>query len=276
MLKTQPRKPLYLSGELPLRVLRDGPALRVRVQGSADRLFPLPRISKVIVIGQTDWSTDALLACADARITVNFLSGKGDVRGYLRCPFRSESAVNINQLLELTLEQNYGVESYRNWCNVQFRHARSQLINEAARGYWPDETSIVKRLLEERACHCARAKDIKTLHRQVHGLLTASVTQWLIDYGVNVETSLLEVAQIHIARDWTTILEWRLQNPLLTYLKRRKHSEQRRGGLLPHLGWKDAVSFYESEKENVEKHFHTLLRNFHAYLLEGSKENAYK
>ena len=74
----EPRpKPLYLDGGRPMCVALDGRALRIRTDRTADRRAPLPRISRVIVWGDVSWSTDALLACADAGISVSFVRGNG-------------------------------------------------------------------------------------------------------------------------------------------------------------------------------------------------------
>ena len=69
-------KPLYLHGHQPLAVALDGPALRVTQAESADRLFPLERLSRVVASGEVAWSTEALLACADHGVPVSFLAAR--------------------------------------------------------------------------------------------------------------------------------------------------------------------------------------------------------
>jgi len=67
-------KPLYLHGPPTLEVVLDGPALRVQTESTAPRLFPLRRLSRVIVSGDVMWELPALLACAGNH-------GKNIVRG---------------------------------------------------------------------------------------------------------------------------------------------------------------------------------------------------
>lgn len=76
-------KPLYLNGRSGMRVTLDEPALRVSLPERAVTLYPLQRISRVIASGTVEWSTAALLACAERGITITFLRSDGAIQGYL-------------------------------------------------------------------------------------------------------------------------------------------------------------------------------------------------
>jgi hypothetical protein len=76
-------KTLYLDGARQTEVWLDGPALRVRTLGRADGLYPLGRVSRVVVFGGAEWRTDALLACADRGIPVTFADAGGRPRAWL-------------------------------------------------------------------------------------------------------------------------------------------------------------------------------------------------
>lgn len=58
-------QPLYLDGNLPLAVLLDGPALRLRRTSEADVFAPLGRLARVVVRGAVHWRPEALAACLD-------------------------------------------------------------------------------------------------------------------------------------------------------------------------------------------------------------------
>lgn len=76
-------KTLYLDGARQTEVMLDGPALRVRTLGRADGLYPLGRVSRVVVFGYAEWRTNALLACADRGIPVTFVGPGGQPRAWL-------------------------------------------------------------------------------------------------------------------------------------------------------------------------------------------------
>ncbi len=52
-------KPLYLQGKTGMRVDYEEPALSITQPDKARQLFPLQRVSRVIVSGSVDWTTVA-------------------------------------------------------------------------------------------------------------------------------------------------------------------------------------------------------------------------
>jgi hypothetical protein len=76
-------KPLYLDPKVPTRVVLEGPALTILVPGQAARQLPLRRISRILVNARTEWSTAALLACAERGISLVFVDRTGEVRARL-------------------------------------------------------------------------------------------------------------------------------------------------------------------------------------------------
>lgn len=97
-------KPLYLHGHQPLAVTLDGPALRVSSEGSADRLFPLQRLSRIVVSGEVDWTTEALLACADQAIPISFLLRGGGLRARVLGRPRARPVAELRDALETVLD----------------------------------------------------------------------------------------------------------------------------------------------------------------------------
>lgn len=104
-------KPLYLHSRTPVHVDLDGPALLVRAEGTADRRYPLCRISRVIANDASRWTTRALLACADESIAVGFLRSDGVVRArWIGCPGERDRFVQLwtDFLDRPDWEQRYG------------------------------------------------------------------------------------------------------------------------------------------------------------------------
>jgi len=91
-------KPLYIESA-DARVRLDGPALRVEASLRAAQWFPLNRLSRVITNHRSEWSTDALLACAQQRIAVCFVATE-TVRFFEQRSARSERLAQglINRL----------------------------------------------------------------------------------------------------------------------------------------------------------------------------------
>jgi len=261
-------KTLYLDGRQPLRVLRDGPALRVRAPASADRLFPLHRLRQVVVSGRVEWCTDALLVCADANIPISFLAGEGRLRARLLAADTGSSIINLGDALEMMLDRPDGHQAYLDWVSGCAHQARLQLVHSADRGVWPTQPAVMRKMLFERARHYVRAPDLRRFDRQLNALLNAHLSQLLYSSGIACDSALLAVRDINLIRDFGNILIWHLQNAKLRFLKRRYHRARRNGQAFSELQLATTATFYESRTAHIEDEFNRLLQRFHRHLIE--------
>lgn len=115
-------KTLYLDGARQTEVMLDGPALRVRTLGRADGLYPLARVSRVVVFGYAEWRTNALLACADRGIPVTFVGSGGQPRAWL-VPVSPRPMPLGDRLREL-LDRSDWQSLYQDWR----RHTERKVI----------------------------------------------------------------------------------------------------------------------------------------------------
>ena len=261
-------KTLYLDGRQPLRVSRDGPALRVRAQASADRLFPLHRLRRIVVSGRVEWCTDALLVCADANIPISFLASEGRLRARLLAPGAGSSVIALGDALEMMLGAPDGRQGYLDWVSGCAHQARLQLVHSADRGAWPTQPAVIRRMLFERARFYVRAPDLRRFDRRLNALLNAHLSQLLVSAGVVCDSAVLALQDIDLVRDFGNILIWRLQNAKLRFLKRQYHRARRNGQAFPKLPLASTAGFYESRASLIEDEFSRLLQRFHLHLIE--------
>lgn len=70
--------PLYVDGiAAPVRILLDGPSLRLLRAGSADARYPLCRLTRLVVRGPVAWGDEALAACLAHGVPVSLLDRAG-------------------------------------------------------------------------------------------------------------------------------------------------------------------------------------------------------
>jgi hypothetical protein len=74
------RRPLYIAPGADTRVDLDGPALSVTREERAEQLFPLQRICRVYSGADAEWTSAALLACAQRGIAVLFVDEEGAIQ----------------------------------------------------------------------------------------------------------------------------------------------------------------------------------------------------
>ncbi|RMD68095.1 MAG: DNA repair protein, partial [Gammaproteobacteria bacterium] len=116
-------RPLYLDGlgAKGMEVVLDGPALRVHQPGRADGLYPLRLLSRIVVLGEVRWETEALLQTAEAGIPVVFLGRKGHVRGI--CLGERVRQTTLGERLEAFLDRPDWQARYRDWYAAGERRA---------------------------------------------------------------------------------------------------------------------------------------------------------
>lgn len=273
MIQSIPLKTLYLDGARGLKVLQDGPALRVRERFSSDRLYPLSRLAQVVVRGTVDWSTNALLACAGQAVPVAFLSADGVLRGRVAGPIAPDPLLDLNLTLATFLDRGDGLPRYHAWFAAKSQQARLEFLRTTHWCTSRTDLQTVRKLIEQRARLYARAAQLRRFDRQIYGLLLAWIGKHLSDSRLDTDSPELTARNADIIRDFTHILIWTLQKEKLTYLKQLRKLSLRAGRCLADLDWFRAVQFFERNQNRLRESFDNTLMRFHVFLLEGVRHH---
>jgi hypothetical protein len=257
-----------------MRVLQDGPALRIRQRKSSDRLYPLRLLAQVVVKGPADWSTNALLACAEAAVPVIFLRADGSLRGRVLGTPANDPLLDLNLALETYLDQRDGPARYHTWFSAKSQQARLGFLRLTGWRNLPAESNTVRQLIEQRARLYVRAGELRRFDRHVYGLLLAYTGARFRDYRLEPDHPCLTVKEINITRDFTNILIWTVQREKLRYLKHLRKLALRRGKALGELDWHRTVQFIERNKKDITETFDKIIAKFHIFLLESIRHHA--
>ena len=242
-------KPLYIDGGGAHRVSLDGPALKVRQPRSAELRFPLARISRIVVRGEVSWSTDALLACADAGIVVCFLRADGRPRA--RWIGRPTSRSTFSQHWRDFLDCPDWQERYRNWRTNLRRHAIRFCAMRLGFPHAPvrDLASVVPPDANE-------AAPFRSAKSHLYGLAYARALGELAALGFGSSDPSLRM----VAPDLAICMQWGLHPDLVGW--RHKH------------GWpadrQQATIFFERHRPTAEFHLHHALRRLSRFLEEAA------
>lgn len=213
-------KPLYLTGSegLGLRVLLDGPALRVAQKGRADGRYPLVRLSRVVVSGPVEWRTDALLVAIERGITVTFLDENGDPRAF--CLGCNPQAQSLSDRLFDLLDRPDWEPLYANWrdANVRLR------ILDLGRGLGVSFQDLrarsvraeLEQLLGREAPPDAVHRGLSLLQGWHHGLTLEQFNRM----GLQAGTLPSAQGSLKLTRDCASIVGWDLYVPLRDTLAR--------------------------------------------------------
>lgn len=247
-------KPLYIDGAAGIQVDYDEPALVVTAAGKTRQLFPLARISRIIVTGPVDWSMPALFACADAGIAVVFLLSSGEVRcRWLGCfPHRQ----NLVQLFADFWQRADALDRYWDWLAGMERMAVRSSARRFGFADWQEADAAGLRAWIEQSLTCSWL----TLPRQVSGFLLATVLHTLGQTGLDARADCLHDDRFDLAADLSGLLLWDFYPALIAWNKQS-----------PALPEHQALAgFYEKRMPRTENLLRGLLNKWHRYLLELS------
>ncbi|WP_305908192.1 CRISPR-associated endonuclease Cas1 [Methylomarinum sp. Ch1-1] len=246
-------KPLYVQGKAGIKVEFDDPALAVSVPDKSRQLFPLARVSRVIVSGSVDWSMAALFACADAGISVIFLTDGGKVRSRWLGSLRNRQSFmqNLQEMLQKTDAEVF----YRNWYAGMQRMAVRSTARRLGFSDWQ---------LADADCFNGWLDDYldaewSAVVGRFNGMLVSAVLQYLGDLGLDSGDDSVAGERFFLADDLAALLLWDFYPPLVCL---RKQS-----GVCPdHAG---LVVLFERRKQRIEHLLRGLLNKLHQCLREN-------
>ena len=251
-------KPCYLTGRSGLTVGLDGPALCVTQPERARQLLPLSRISRLMVSGSLNISTEALLACAARGITVTFLDRQGEVQAFLFGD--STRRDGLDQRLRDFLDRPDWAECYDNWRRSIDSRALRALCRRL--GLAPETQTlapIIRRLQVHQATYLG-ARQQGFIAGRLSGLTGALAAELLAEAGLGAAQMRSLDERLNLTADLSRWLQWDLQIPLCTWLSEQSDGQAIRNQAL--------VAFFESRTSRLNRLGHGILNRLHGFLVE--------
>lgn len=268
---TPKRRALYIDGHSATRVLRDGPALRIRMPQRADFLIPLRRVCRVVVMGVVPWSSQALCGCIDALIPVSFLTRDGRWQGSLLAPDAVTRTHGIVSALDTYCSAfGWAADDHRSWVAEMVDYAQWRYVRGSCRPVYGVKGAFSMSITDHEGKHYARSRHLRQFDRRLLGFLKAHLL-----YLFRREASplpwlpILQTLGLNLVNDYASILFWTLQRSKRRFLKRAYVRARRHGCAKADIPVKAASEFYESQSVSVEIRFRRLLRHHHAQLREA-------
>lgn len=244
-------KPLYLVGQAGAMVAYEEPALHVVMPKQAGQLFPLSRVSRIVVSGPVQWSMEALLACADAGISVVFLAAGGEVRA--RWLGRGNDRENLLQRLVELLQRSDARQRYRDRYASMQRMAVRSTARRLGFSDWQDaDAAALRAWLSGSGIGAWLGIEEKLL-----GLLGSSVQAGLLEYGLDGGNALLAGGDMNLPDDISRLLLWDFYPALLTWRKKRSAMPDERS----------LIGFYERRSGRIDHLLRGILNKLHRWLL---------
>jgi hypothetical protein len=259
-------RPLYLAPAVDTRVVLDGPALCVQQAERAEQLFPLQRIARVYTSTSVDWSTRALLACAERGIGVLFVETDGAVAARLlgRPGARDELLHRFTEFMLLP----QAPERYAHWLlGMRRRLAYWACMKLDAPAAVRDPRNARQWLERQAAAYAGRRGAERTRH-WLRALAYQRTEAHLADLGFGAATELGQAGEPNLARDLGELLNWYLQPPRIGWLRRRHNAARRRDEPLLPPRHADTVRLFESRNLRTGQRLRDLSSCFHRWLIQ--------
>ncbi len=255
------REIAYLRGNADWRILRDGPALRLRRPGHGDQLLPLRRIRQINSFGAIHWDTEALLACARAGIPVNFCTQQGETRARFLPP-KPPSVAPLGQLLEDCLLHRQCSATLQDWLQARKRIELNSL------GVSPGTCLATPRKRAEwMADQLPRhtRPSLKCAWRQLECLVRCDLARQLWQLGFDPLAPSMPLRDLPLEQHLHDILLLRLLPCLRDSLDRLRGG---RGAGRVRTGFDTVVDIHHQLQEMIEDEAGRLLLQLHGHLLE--------
>lgn len=117
------RRPLYVVAKDRVQIRANQDFLVVEAAGHSARHFAFARLDRIVCHAGVDWSGDAMTRCLQHRITISWLSGRGELLGY--CTPRVSDHEPFHHCMERFASLPSASVRWGNW----FRHRRMFVLS---------------------------------------------------------------------------------------------------------------------------------------------------
>lgn len=261
---------VFLNGNRGLRVLRDGPALRIRAPQTADRLYPLTRIDTIWVTGPVEWQAAAWQACIRSAISVYFFDGRGHFIGELR-PAPGQDA-GPAPLLERWLMTVEGRQQWHDWYNASLLNSQRLSARNSGVDTTPWQWA---RRLDARLGRLVRATDLVHFRTWLRSALETLAEEQAQAAGLGFDRPFWEIIGIHPIQDLAALLYWRIIPGCLDEIRRMRRHQKMTPSEKLHLEGKTALDIVGRNHEKLSQYLSGYISTLLSMANEGVLSSAH-
>ncbi|MDQ6961342.1 MAG: CRISPR-associated endonuclease Cas1 [Mariprofundaceae bacterium] len=249
------KKVVYLGeSQKKVCVSLDGPALRIQRYQKANVWLPLSQISYVVCSHQTQWKTDALLACMQTSILLIFSSTHGKVAGY--CVGEIQPSLEMSEVWLSYWEHHHQGESFYQWHENTVRHSIMMMAKHLHipnprlhhNGAMQDLTHKVFDQFSQHQVH--------KIQEELQELLHAWLVSELFELGWPLEVLCAAQFRPDLSMCMVDHLHWENQIIVIQLLQKYPQTIQRE-----HI-----IAAFEQHKHHFKKQFSSYWHDFYHWL----------
>lgn len=249
---------LYLERESGVTILRDGPALVVKMEGEAVRLFPLARIGRVVLHKSAEISSRVLIECAQAGVVFCFSDRKQHPIAW--CMRQKNDGNDMGGVWREFTGRTDWDELFFHWKRARMEntlvHCAHSLGIETEGKESRQFMQIISHWGMRFAGEEASSLSLKWMETEVQGLLVQCLNQWGLD----------EVHSVSLAAALMPLVRWRLEAERIQWLRRRFTRARNRHKETAAMTRAEFMVFLEQIKEMLTEATEELIELLHSWL----------
>jgi hypothetical protein len=215
----------------------------------------------VITSGPVEWSTTALLACAQRGITITFLHPDGAIQAYLFGEPTEREGL-FCRLRDL-LDRPDWPDRYGDWLRAMESRARRALVKRLGLALSKAPTAAQLQAMLEAQKHQFISPGVcQFLDKRLRGLLAALTSELLAEAGLTAELLRSLGGRLDLNGDLVRLLAWDLHLPVLELLSHHQDTHRQR------LEDAELVRFFEGHSARLRRLGCGLLSRLHGWLAE--------
>ena len=235
---------LYLHREQGLTLSIDGPALLVRVEGQADRLFPLRRLRRIHLPATLAVNSQVITTCTRAGISMAFSDRRGRTLAW--CLPANRGTQGLGVLLEGFSRLMDHLERYRQWARQRLDAVSRPLA--AHLGLEPGcEPTTVEREIHLQAIRHAGENGARTSQEWLLAEIQGQLLQTLQIQGADSETALTWAERL------APLLLLRMEPARLHWLRQRHFQARNQGLSRPEVETDALMEFFASRSDALNE-----------------------
>ena len=198
-------KTLYLMGSRAMRVVLDGPALRIHQAGRAIALCPLGRIGRIVTRCDVDWDPRAIIACLRNECPIAVLDEQGR---FVRIHF---FALRHQNGLARHMGELLGVPRFRHRYTQWLQKEERRQMAPVAAAHGLPATSRRTGKIWQAILHAQARQQKRKLgacYRLLNGLATAQAASMLVRMGLPKDPAAWEVREYRFLLDLVRLESW--------------------------------------------------------------------
>jgi len=265
------RKVLYVEKRMSTEIGLDGAALKVTQQDKAAQLFPLIRISRMVVDTGIVIDTNALMACAYGGISICFTDPQEGVVAHLVAV--NNNKLSLQQQLDDFSDRVDWRDRYADWQHAMFSRAFLHTLKKfdisTARSVSP---SALTQLFQQWAGQLSGKEAAINTDRWLDQLCYAWFVQHLLEQGVECGGESEHSMRLNLAQKLGEIMRWELELYRLDWLRQRNVQAREQGKKAESVSRKAMIFWFESIVWQVDEAGSRLLNRLQQWLIEIASE----